>query len=138
MKTRRWLVAVIVTVVCLAAVGAGLLFVNLNVSPGSTNYASRIDDVVYYPACGNEVLEFEGRTWYPIVRENWQPPQDQALGVTGGAGIAMTVPMVAAPGPGDDVGTLYIWNMGRAYWASDNGDLATWLTLVPQSYNWVC
>lgn len=135
MTIRRW---ILVAVLAILAIAGGLAVVNLAVAPSPGGYADRIGGVQYYPACGNETLEFEGRTWYPIARDDWAPPVDRALGVTGGAGIAMSVPTVAAPGPGDNVGTLYLWNTGRAYWVSDNGELATWLTVVPQRYNWVC
>ena len=46
--------------------------------------------------------------------------------------------MVAAPEPGDDVGTLTQYENGFAYWISDSGYISTWLTTTPLTYNWVC
>ena len=40
--------------------------------------------------------------------------------------------------PGDDTGTLTIYDDGTAYWVSDNGDLDTWLTTDEITYEWVC
>jgi hypothetical protein len=51
---------------------------------------------------------------------------------------AGSVGRVVAPGPGDDVGTLVIYQNGLAYWVSDSGDLDTWLTDTELTYNWVC
>jgi len=112
--------------------------VNLRVAPSPQGYAAVEHDVTYYPACGNETLEHNGRTWYPIARDDWATPTARALSASGGRGISVSVPMVAAPGPGDDVGTLYVYREGRAYWVSESGEIHTWLTLVPQTYNWVC
>jgi hypothetical protein len=104
-------------------------------------------DVSYYPACGNEILKHDGTTWYPIKRPDWEAPifdgptatgTAQASGASGGHGISASVPMVAAPGPGDDHGTLLVYANGIAYWNSDSGNIHTWLTTAPQTYNWVC
>lgn len=113
-----------------------------------TTIESWYNGVSYYPACGNEVLNHAetGTTWYPFSTdesEAWEPPWPQGEPSAGGMGggqarVQMPVPAVAAPGPGDDYGTLTIFEGGIAYWASSSGDLDTWLTMVPMTYNWVC
>ncbi len=135
MRLRWWLVVGGVVVVLVIAAAAAF---NLMHAPAPDGYSSRTRAVEYYPACGNEVLNDNGRTWYPIQRDDWPVPGPQAMSVHGGKGVAASVPMVAAPGPGDNVGTLYVYGNGTAYWTSDSGELDTWLTLIPQSYNWVC
>lgn len=112
--------------------------------------------VPYYPACGNEVLSFEGRRWYPFkpVNSSDLPAQPlDALPSASGASDASSstaadmgavalaagpVGAVVAPGPGDDVGTLVIYENDLAYWESDSGTLRRWLTSHEIEYNWVC
>ena len=94
--------------------------------------------VAFYPACGNEILGFEGATYYqfqPSNAEDFVPPSraDAPQGKSRGV-----LPRVAAPGPGDDTGTLTRYDGGFAYWVSDNGRLSTWLTTQEITYNWVC
>jgi hypothetical protein len=100
-----------------------------------------VAQVEYYPACGNELLEHDGTTWYPFKPTTDWPepifdgPTASALGLPhGGRGVAA----VAAPGPGDDVGTLVVYDNGIAYWMSDSLTLGTWLTTKRITYNWVC
>jgi len=131
----KWLLVALGAIVLV--VGAALA-TNLLVAPAPSGYMSRDRGVGYYPACGNEVLEHEGLTWYPIGRDAWEGPSAQAAPASGGRGISTAVTMVAPPGPGDDVGTLYVYSMGRAYWVSESGNLETWLTIVPRSYGYVC
>ena len=135
MNWRKW---VLVGVVAAVALAAALVVVNLRVPPSPSGYSAIEPGVAYYPACGNEVLEYNGRTWYPIARDDWATPSAQGEWPSGGRGLGASVHMVAAPGPGDDMGSLYVYPDGRAYWVSDSGEIDTWLTLVPQSYNWVC
>ena len=104
------------------------------------------EDVMYYPACGNETLDYEGTMWFPFSSdesETWATPVAMADAAPGGLGggfarVALRLPTVAAPGPGDDIGTLTIYEDGIAYWVSENGELDTWLTSTPLEYNWVC
>jgi len=114
---------------------------------GSASYAS----VAYYPACSNEILNFDGRAWFPFMPSNAADfPSDPLLavpaslsasgaqdeaGLMGGAG---PIGAVVAPGPGDDVGTLVIYENGLAYWQADSGGLHTWLTNHKIEYNWAC
>lgn len=135
MTWKRWVFTAVIVVAVLAG---ALWWVNLKVSPSPTGWASATPDVAFYPACGNETLVHDGVTWYPIVRDDWPAPSAKPATASGGRGIGASVPMVAAPGPGDDTGTLYVYREGKAYWVSDSGNLHTWLTVVPQTYNWVC
>ena len=136
MKKLWWTVVVLVAVVA-GTVGA-LWWANLNVAPQPSGYISMTEGVEYYPACGNEKLTFDGTTWYQIYRDDWETPSAQAALASGGKGIGAAVTMVAPAGPGDDVGTLYVYSGGRAFWRSDSGDLTAWLTVVPQKYGYVC
>ncbi|TQM96818.1 hypothetical protein FB476_1710 [Ornithinimicrobium humiphilum] len=98
----------------------------------------------FYPACGNEVLELDGTTWYQLYRDE-QRALDAELdgGTAGGANALMVVtdvsaPRVVAPGPGDDVGDVTVFSDGFARFESDSGDLSTWLTTEVRTYNWEC
>lgn|GEM_PF-755746 len=121
-------------------------------SPGAQ--IATYDGVRFYPACGNETLAYEGKVWFPFRPTN---PEDfpiaraaaddataAARGLPGMAGasapgtVSASVGMVVAPGPGDDVGTLTVYDGGFAYWISESGDLDTWLTNTKIEYNWVC
>ena len=95
--------------------------------------AEVLEDVEYYYACGNEILELpDGRTFYPLV------PQSLGLGeVAAGAPGAPVVLAVPAPEEGDDTGTLTIYADGSADWESDSGIEAR-LTDEPQTYEFVC
>ena len=147
---RRWGWVIGVTAAVLV-VGLGLAWSYFHVpsAPGAPSANRAV--VIYYPACGNEVLEYDGTTWYPIQRPDWEAPifddptespTATASGASGGAGGhglgTSRAHVVAAPGPGDDRGTLVIYDNGVAYFMSDSGDIATWLTTAPQTYNWVC
>lgn len=106
------------------------------------------DEITFYPACGNEVLEHHGVRWQPIVqvgfdamtpdmqeivddalsveRERWTPPDPHGLVRT------------PAPGPGDDIGVLAIWTDGVARWVSSSGDLDVWMVDDDLGTQWVC
>ncbi|WP_062205472.1 hypothetical protein [Demequina salsinemoris] len=97
------------------------------------------EDVSYYPACGNEVLRRDGVAWYPFTPTNLDAFPDDPLAVTASTeSSAVVLPAVVAPGPGDDTGTLVIYVGELAYWESDSGDLATWLTMDEIQYAWEC
>ena len=108
----------------------------------STGVAETIDEVDYYYACGNEVLELpDGRRFYPLVEQdrvdedaylNPTPPHGASMRFAAAATLA--VPM---PEPGDDTGTLTIFEDGTARFVSDTG-ITAWLTDEEQTYNWVC
>ena len=105
------------------------------------------ENVVFYPACGNETLTFEGTTWYQLnhldgyddeyaeIYQAFADAERDPSPVVGRRGFA---PAVVAPGPGDDVGTLVIWADGVARWVSESGDLDVWLVDDEITYNWVC
>ena len=110
----------------------------------SASYAS----VAYYPACSNEILTFAGGVWFPFTPANAAdfpsdplsaaPSPSPAAGALDAAAYAGPVGAVVTPGPGDDVGTLVIYDNDLAYWQSDSGDLDTWLTNHKVDYNWAC
>lgn len=110
--------------------------------PGSgTQVSETIEDVEYYYACGNEVLELpDGRRFYPFVDQD-RVDEDAYAGAPMSRAVA--VPLVAAtlavpePQPGDDTGTLTIYEDGTALFVSETGTEA-WLTEEEQTYNWVC
>lgn len=135
MTWRKWIV---VSIAAAAVLCGALLLLNLRLAPAPSGYSGKEPGVVYYPACGNETLEHGGLTWFPISHDDWETPTARGAWPSGGRGASAAFAMVAPPGPGDDVGTLFVYPGGRAYWVSESGTLDTWLTLVPQSYNWVC
>ena len=142
-RRTGWVIGVTAAVV---AVGLALAWSHFHVPSAPGAPTKTLVLAGYYPACGNETLEVDGTTWYPINRPDWEAPNfdgptpaaAQVTGASGGRGISASVPMVAAPGPGDDHGTLVIYDNGTAYWNSDSGNIHTWLTTAPQTYNWVC
>ncbi len=106
-------------------------------------------NVTYYPACGNEVLTFEGRTWFQFkpMHPDAMPsdplstaplPTTDPADAVQTAAYAGPVGAVVAPGPGDDVGTLVIYENDLAYWEADSGSLSRWLTNHQIEYGWVC
>lgn len=108
-----------------------------------------VEDVEYYPACGNETLTHGGTTWYPFTRaDGADAPAASALApdraaerlhvAWARASAVRAVPAVVAPGPGDEVGTLVEYEGGFAHWESDSGELRTWLTTTELTYSWVC
>ena len=110
--------------------------------------ASVEDGVSYYPACGNETLDHDGLTWYPVTALQFHEVNDRFMQrvtelietprepspVAGIDTFARTVPAR----PGDDVGTLVVWTDGVARWVSDSGNLDVWMVEDEITYNWVC
>jgi hypothetical protein len=99
--------------------------------------------VEFYPACGNEQLEHDGVVWYSVQEFEYPDVYERVVdGDREQAPESVTVhgiaPRVAAPGPGDDVGTLVVWSDGVAYFVSDSGDLHAWLVQEELTYNWEC
>lgn len=90
------------------------------------------EGVLFYPACGNEVLRHEGVDYYSLL------PEEDVTVLRLGRGAGVSIHLVAPPGPGDDVGTLTIYSDGFAHFVSDSGDLDVWLTQEFRNYNWVC
>ncbi|WP_291380673.1 hypothetical protein [Demequina sp.] len=119
-------------------------------SPGAQ--LATYDGVRFYPACADETLAHEGKVWFsfrPANPEDFPMPtaDDASAAVPDTSGVAAasapgrastSLGMVIAPGPGDDVGTLTVYEGGFAYWISDSGDVDTWLTHREITYNWVC
>lgn len=107
-------------------------------------------NVTYYPACGNEVLVFDGTSWYPIdvsqdsdfpAPRTFPLPQADAKADASALSdfvVERELTAVAPPGPGDDAGTLVMYEHGFAYWESDSGVIGRWLTSQQQEYNFVC
>lgn len=118
---------------------------------GSPGEATAVyEHVTYYPACGNEVLIFDGTSWYPIDASedpDFPAPRSFPLPTLDAKAdasalsdfvVASELTAVAPPGPGDDSGTLVLFHDGYAYWQSDSGLIARWLTDQQQEYNFVC
>jgi len=134
-------------------IGAAVELDHSDVEPPEVSEAAvaivEVDEAVrYYPACGNETLEYGGTTWYPLPMWVGDEFGDQIVGLIEEASSVDREPYrfatrsglvrVAPPGPGDDIGTLVIWADGFARWVSDNGNLDTWLTTTELQYPWEC
>lgn len=109
-------------------------------APTGTEVAVSVvyEGVEFYPACGDEVLQHESGTWYSIQPEYedwWALATETLRQEVVQSGFA---PRVAPPGPGDDVGTLTVWEDGIARFVSDSGDVSAWLTQEELTYTWVC
>ncbi|MFK5636015.1 MULTISPECIES: hypothetical protein [unclassified Ornithinimicrobium] len=120
------------------------------------------EDVAFYPACGNEVLDLNGTTWYQLLPDEQDildqgrdpessvgPASPERFTSVGSSAIpaevpmmtlrgGIHVPMVVAPGPGDDTGEVTVFTDGLALFESDSGDLTTWLTTEERTYTWAC
>jgi hypothetical protein len=117
-----------------------------------------IENVQWYPACATSPIDLGGRLFYPLpfgapaVDESMYPlpARASALGSGGSAAadgesmnsryfmtLSLTLPGVAPPGPGDDVGTVIIYSNGMARFESESGTVA-WLTTEKQYYGYVC
>lgn len=106
-------------------------------------------NVPFYPACGNEVLSWEGANYFPYNPtrlDSFPDPTDQvssasareSAGLPGWARMSAPMPAIVLPGPGDDTGTLVVYEGGHAYWQSANSELSAWLTTTEVEYLWVC
>lgn len=90
------------------------------------------EDVSFYGACGNEVLHHEDLVLYQLL------PEEEIDVTRYGSGMGVHVRAVAPPGPGDDIGTLTLYDDGYARFVSENGEYDIWLTEEERDYNWVC
>ena len=93
--------------------------------------------VGYYGACGNEVLTGDDLTLYPLLPDELAD-LDAANYPIDAEELGLAPLRVAEAGPGDDVGTLIIYEDGMAYFASDSGDFLIWLSDTPRTYPWEC
>lgn len=111
-------------------------------APGSgIEVVETIREVDYYYACGNEVLELpDGRRFYPLVDQD-VVDEDAYLSVftspAAPARFAAATLAVPMPEPGDDTGTLTIFEDGTARFVSESG-IEAWLTDEEQTYDWEC
>lgn len=96
--------------------------------------------VEYYGACGNETVTVDGVTYYPLLREDLDDLAVDRYPLVGGLLTlvgSLSAPMVAPPGPGDDVGDMIVYVNGIARFESDSG-WVIWLTDQEQVYGWEC
>ena len=118
-------------------------------SPAPVEIVGVYEDVKAYPACGNETLDHDGVTWYPVMRLGYQPfdsslqaRADEILAVDRvdppSARLQAFARRVPSPGPGDDIGTLVVWVDGVARWVSDSGKLDVWMIDDEITYTWEC
>lgn len=105
-------------------------------SPRITTVFEHVD---YYGACGNETVVVGGTTLYPLFPDEMATLDIAAhpTGTTAPAGFVRTAPAVVAPGPGDDVGTMVLYDDGIARFESESGRVL-WLTTAVHEYDWVC
>ena len=99
-----------------------------------------VEDVGYYGACGNETLVLGASTYYPLLADDlaeFDPSRYRVDLVEGARSGFGGQPLVPNPGPGDDTGTLVVYDDGMARFESDSGRVI-WLTIETRTYNWVC
>lgn len=114
--------------------------VSSEVSSGQVEVVGVHTDVDYYGACGNETLTVDGITYYPMYYDDVQALDTTRYPVLAAEpvhGFGGGVVRVAAPGPGDDIGTLIAYADGIARYESHSGRVL-WLTTAEQTYAWVC
>jgi hypothetical protein len=158
---RRWIPVMLVPLVAVAALaGCGSDSEDAGTetsTPGSTPVSSPtlpapsgvevamvLEDVEYYGACGNEILDLDEGTFYPLTSDEVEALQEELYATLVGTPAAGTepagmiaAPRVAPPGPGDDVGTLVVYADGVARFESDSGQVR-WLSDEVHEYNFVC
>jgi len=119
----------------------GLSGCGQNAASGPGGQTEVVDDVAFYPACGNETLTLDGVTWYSFVPEDPESfPTPLAMAALNRPNLGTSPSAAAAvpPGPGDDAGTLVIYDGGYAYFRSDSGNFTTWLTTEQMEYTFLC
>ncbi|GAB3845075.1 hypothetical protein [Nesterenkonia populi] len=121
------------------ALGAVMVGCATEESPeGPIETAEVVEDVEYYHACGNETLHLQdGRVFYPLLPEEQDDFDESPYSSSARPGPAGPLIAVAPPGPGDDAGTLTIYDDGMAYWESESG-ITAWLSDEEREYNWDC
>ena len=101
--------------------------------------------VAYYPGCQNESVVIDDTTWWPVAEwaDDDGPIDALYAEITSVTRQEPVDPLeelalrVGPPGPGDDVGTLFVYADGHAWYLSESG-VGVWLTTAEQTYNWVC
>lgn len=94
----------------------------------------------YYGPCGNEILLLEDMVLYPLLSAELTaldldryPTDPDVLSEQG-----LVAPLrVGPPGPGDDVGTLLVYENGLVRFESDSGQVS-WLSNEQRTYEWEC
>lgn len=128
----RWIGFATLVVALLVAVAACAAQTPGTEEPTASEVVAVHEDVDYYGACGNEVLQLDGERFYPLL-------EDEEIDTTRyGSGMGVHVSTVSLPGPGDDVGTLTVYGDGYAHFVSDSKTFDIWLTSESRTYNWVC
>ncbi len=122
--------------------------VSLVSEPGPVSIVGVYEEIEFYPACVNETLDHLGVTWFPIVAAGGQPidpalqPRvDEILAIdreTSPIAGVQGIVRIPGPGPGDDIGTLVVWDDGVARWVSNSRDLDVWMIDDEIRYMWAC
>lgn len=116
MRPRIWIGAAAVIV----AIAVAVTWTIFHVVSGPGDPLKTVAGVFYVPGCGDDPLELDGTTWYPI-----SPVTDGDFRAN-------------PPTPGDGQGTITIYANGRAYFVTGAGTYHSWLTTTPQDYSGVC
>ncbi len=113
---------------------------SVSVPSGDVAIKEAFDGFQYYGACGNETVLVGETTFYPLLPDELARLDEsryasEAPPTTGAkSGLAARV---VPPGPGDDVGTMLVFEDGIARFESESGRVR-WLTDQEHTYNWEC
>ncbi len=113
---------------------------SVSVPSGDVAITEAFDGFQYYGACRNETVMVGATMFYPLLQEQLDRLDvsryaTEAPPTTGAkSGLAARV---VPPGPGDDIGTMIVFEDGIARFESESGRVL-WLTDQEQTYDWEC
>lgn len=99
---------------------------------GDVGIVETIEGFEYYNPCADSPIDIDGTQWYRVFDEE-VAALDAAGYPTGPEGLVRIMP----PGPGDDIGTMVVYDDGIARYESESG-MVSWFTTDERTYTWVC
>ena len=95
------------------------------------------DDFDYYGPCANEPLQIGDTTFYPLLDDEIAALDRDRYAPAGSASDVTGMLRIAPPGPGDDIGTMTVYEDGVARFETDSGK-EWWFNDQEHTYNWEC